>query len=46
VALVATAGRRMLAIGYAALVACFTALPSPVNSRLFLIDINELVTPG
>ena len=42
---IATAGWRMLAIGYAALVACFTVLPSRVNSRLFLIDIDGLVNP-
>jgi hypothetical protein len=42
---IATAGWRMLAIGYAALVACFTVLPYRVNSRLFLIDMNELMTP-
>ena len=35
----------MLAIGYAVLVACFTVLPSRVNSRLFMIDIDGLANP-
>ena len=42
---IAAAGWRVLAIGYAVVVTCFTVLPSRVNSRLFLIDINELVNP-
>jgi hypothetical protein len=42
---IAAAGWRVLAIGYAVLVTCFTVLPSRVNSRLFLIDIDGLINP-
>jgi hypothetical protein len=42
---VAIAGCQAIAIGYAALVACFTMLPSRVDSELFVIDVNELMNP-
>ncbi|MGH6900055.1 MAG: hypothetical protein ACREJ5_26475 [Geminicoccaceae bacterium] len=35
----------MLALAYAVLVACFTVLPSRLNSRLLMIDIDGLVNP-
>jgi hypothetical protein len=42
---VATAGRHLVAIGYAVFIACSTALPTGTDLWLLVFDLEQLVTP-
>ena len=42
---VATAGRHLVAIGYAVFIACSTALPAGIDLWFLVFDAEQLVTP-
>jgi hypothetical protein len=42
---VATAGRNLVAIGYAVFITCSTALPTGTDLWLLVFDVEQLVTP-